>query len=238
MRSLWHLCLGGSPITALTWPLRWGAGQPHYSECWWSPDSVPGLLWPPAWRLVTTGRLLIWCCDIAAFPHGLHKVGVGNLIAAHYMSLVVVVQFLSCVWLFVTPWTAAHQASCPSLSPGICSNSFHWVGDAIQPSYPLLSPSPPSLSLSSTRALQWVSSSHQVVKLLYLQLQHQSFQWICRVYWQLWFTTAPYSAFSAITLVEEFRHLLTDQRGWTAKLPTWPLLAWVEWARVLSVMFD
>ena len=113
----------------------------------------------------------------------------------------------------------------------------HWVGDAIQPSYPLSSPSPPSLSLSSTRALHWVSSSHYVGKLLDLQLQHQSFQWICRVYWQLWFTTAPHSAFSAITLVEEFRHLLTDQRGWTPKPPTWPLLAWVEWARVLSVMF-
>ena len=109
----------GSLITALTWPLRWGAGQPHYSGCWWSPDSVPGLLWPPAWRLVTTGRLLTWCCDIAGFPHGLHKVGVGDLIAAHYMPLVVV-QLLSCVWLFVTPWTAAHQASSPSLSPGIC----------------------------------------------------------------------------------------------------------------------
>ena len=114
----------------------------------------------------------------------------------------------------------------------------HWVSDAIQPSYPLSSPSPPSLSLSSTRAFQWVSSLHQVVKLLDLQLQHQSFQWICRVYWQLWFTTAPYSAFSAITLVEEFGHLLTDQRGWTYKLPSWSLLAWVEWARVLSVMFD
>ena len=36
----------------------------------------------------------------------------------------VVVQSLSHVWLFVTPWTAAHQAySCPSPSPGACSNS-------------------------------------------------------------------------------------------------------------------
>ena len=31
---------------------------------------------------------------------------------------------------------------CPSLSPGVCSNSCHWVGDAIQPSHPLSSPSP------------------------------------------------------------------------------------------------
>ena len=33
------------------------------------------------------------------------------------------VQSLSCVWLFATPWTAAHQASCPSPTPKPCSNS-------------------------------------------------------------------------------------------------------------------
>ena len=33
------------------------------------------------------------------------------------------VQSLSHVWLFVTPWTAAHQASCPSPLPVACSNS-------------------------------------------------------------------------------------------------------------------
>ena len=36
---------------------------------------------------------------------------------------VVVVQLPSCVWLFATPWTAAHQTSCPSLYPRVCSNS-------------------------------------------------------------------------------------------------------------------
>ena len=52
----------------------------------------------------------------------------------------------------------------------------HWVGDAIQPSRPLLSPSPPALNLSQNQGLyQWVNSSHQVVKVLELQLQHQSY---------------------------------------------------------------
>ena len=37
---------------------------------------------------------------------------------------------------------------CPSPSPEACSNSFHWVADAIQPSHPLPSPSPPALNLS------------------------------------------------------------------------------------------
>jgi len=50
----------------------------------------------------------------------------------------------------------------------------HQVGDAIQPSHPLLSPSPPAFNLSQHQGLfQWVSSLHQVAKVLELQLQHQ-----------------------------------------------------------------
>ena len=57
----------------------------------------------------------------------------------------------------------------------------HWVGDAIQPSHPLSSPSPPALNLSQHQGLfQWVSSSHQVAKVSEFQLQHQSFQQIFR----------------------------------------------------------
>ena len=53
------------------------------------------------------------------------------------------------------------------------------VSNAIQPSHPLSLPSPPALSLSLLQGLfQWVISSHQVAKVLKLQLQHQSFQWI------------------------------------------------------------
>ena len=54
----------------------------------------------------------------------------------------------------------------------------HWGGDAIQPSRPLLSPSPLTFNFSQYQGLfQWVSSSHQVAKVLEFQLQHQSFQW-------------------------------------------------------------
>ena len=57
----------------------------------------------------------------------------------------------------------------------------HWVGDAIQPSHPLLSPSSPAFNLFQHQGLfQWVSSSHQVAKVLECQLQHQSFQWTPR----------------------------------------------------------
>ena len=57
----------------------------------------------------------------------------------------------------------------------------HRVSDAIQPSHPLSSPSPPALILSQHQGLfKQVSSSHQVAKILEFQLQHQSFQWTPR----------------------------------------------------------
>ena len=56
------------------------------------------------------------------------------------------------------------------------------VHDANQPSYPLLSPSPLALNLSQHQGpFQWIGSSHQVAKVLKLQLHHQSFQWIFSV---------------------------------------------------------
>jgi len=52
----------------------------------------------------------------------------------------------------------------------------HWAGDAIQPSHPLSSPSPPAFNFSQHQGLfQWVRSSHQVAKILEFQLQYQSY---------------------------------------------------------------
>ena len=65
---------------------------------------------------------------------------------------------------------------CLSPTPGVYSTHVHWVGDAIQSSHPLSSPSPPAPNPSQHQGLfQWVSSSHQVAKVLAFQLQHQSF---------------------------------------------------------------
>ena len=65
--------------------------------------------------------------------------------------------------------------------PEFTQTHVHWVGDAIQPSLPLSSPSPTALNLSQHQGLlKWVSSSHQVAKVLEFQLQHQSFQWTPR----------------------------------------------------------
>ena len=65
--------------------------------------------------------------------------------------------------------------------PELAQTDVHRVSDDIQPSYPLSSPSLPAFSLSQHQGFfQWVSSSHQVGKILDFQLQHQSFQWIFR----------------------------------------------------------
>ena len=61
--------------------------------------------------------------------------------------------------------------------PEFPQTHVHWVGDAIQPSHPLSSPSPPALNPSQHQSLfQWVNSSHEVAKVLEFQLRHQSFQ--------------------------------------------------------------
>ena len=89
------------------------------------------------------------------------------------------VQSLSHVRLFATPWTAARQASLSITSSWSLLKLMSI--DSVMPSNhlilcrPLL---PPSI-FPRIRGF-WVSSSHQVAKLLELRLQHQSFQWIFR----------------------------------------------------------
>ena len=65
---------------------------------------------------------------------------------------------------------------------GFAPTHVHQVGDAIQPSHPLSSPCPLAFNLSQHQGLfQWVSSSHLLARVLELQFQHESFQWIIRV---------------------------------------------------------
>ena len=95
-------------------------------------------------------------------------------------------------------WVVSYQfssvaQSCPTLcdpmnrsTPGLpvhhqlsesTQTHVHQVGDAIQPSHPLSSPSPPALNPSHHQGLfQWVNSSHEVAKVLEFQLEHHSFQ--------------------------------------------------------------
>ena len=83
---------------------------------------------------------------------------------------------------------------CPSPAPGACHAHVYRVSDAIQPSHPLSSSSPPAFTLFQHQDLfQWVSSSHQVAKVL--ELQHLSFQWVVRTDflqdWLIWSPCSP-----------------------------------------------
>ena len=121
------------------------------------------------------------------------------------------------------PWLSQFSSvaqSCPTLcgpmncsTPGLpvhhqppesTQTHVYWVGDAIQPSHPLLSPSPPALNLSQHQGLfKWVSSSHQVAKVLDFQLQHQSFhlQLFTYMEWSLHVTfKCPRNRISLISL--------------------------------------
>jgi len=73
------------------------------------------------------------------------------------------VQSLSRVQVFVTPWTAARQASLSTINSqsllkltsieSVMPSNHHRVGDAIQPSHPVSSPSPPAFNLSQHQGL-------------------------------------------------------------------------------------
>ena len=109
------------------------------------------------------------------------------------------VQSLSHVWRFVTPWTAACQASLSiTNSRELAQTHVHWVAGTIQLSHPLSSTFPPAFNFAQHQGLfQWVISSYQVAKVLelQLQLQLQSFQWIFRTDilwdWLIWSPCSP-----------------------------------------------
>ena len=96
------------------------------------------------------------------------------------------------------PWTAARQASLSITNSRSLLNQthVHRVGDAIQPSHLLLSPSPPAFNLSQHQGLfKWVSSSHQVAK-----------------YWSFSFSISPSSEYSGlISFMMDWLDLLAVQ---------------------------
>ena len=76
-----------------------------------------------------------------------------EVVSLTYWSFAVLVQLLSHVLLFTTPWTAAHQASLSfTTSSSLLKTYVCWVNDAIQLSCPLWSPSLPALSLSQDQS--------------------------------------------------------------------------------------
>ena len=104
--------------------------------------------------------------------------GVTSAISSQCLSSI---QFSSVTQLCLTLCDPMNHST-PSLPvqhqlPEFTETYVQWVSDAIQPSHPLLPPSPPAPNPSQHQSLfQWVNSSHEVAKVLEFQLQHQSFQ--------------------------------------------------------------
>ena len=167
----------------------------------WSPDNSLDLLLHNLFPLLRMGEELtvgwkeVWSFRDRHFLgpsdfSGCRKVGVGRgqvTIRNHYyVNITGKLPSVSSVtqsWLtFCDPM----DCSTPDFPvhhelPELAQTHIHWVGDALQSSHPLSSPSPPAFNLSQYQGLfKWVSSSHQVAKVLELQLKYQYFQWIFR----------------------------------------------------------
>ena len=127
------------------------------------------------WTENVPGQVSLWNDPRNIRIRSSQKIFTGIWMSLH---LFVVVQPFSLAWLFATLWTLGF----PVLHhlPEFAQTYVHWVGDVIQPSHPLSFPSP-AFNLSQFQGLfKWVSSLHQVAKVLEFQFQHQSFQWIFR----------------------------------------------------------
>ena len=94
----------------------------------------------------------------------------------------------------------------PHHVPELAQVHVHCIGDAVRPSHPLTPSSPSALNLSQHQGLfQWIVCSHQMTKILELQAQHQTLQWIFRVDlpqdWLVWSPCCPsdFQVFSSTT---------------------------------------
>ena len=170
MREAW--------VQFLSWKFPWRRnGNPLQYSCLESPMDK-GAWWATVHEITRVGH------NLALSSWGNRTWRWNEVVFLTYWAFAVLVQLLSHVWLFMTPWTAAHQATLSfTTSCSLIKTYVHWVNDAIQLSHPLWFPFLPALNLSQDQGLfQWVGSLHQVAKVLelQLQLQHQSFQWIFR----------------------------------------------------------
>ena len=109
--------------------------------------------------------------------------------------------------------------------PSECAQvHVHWIGDAIQPSNPLMPSSPFTLNLCQHQGLfQWVNCSHPVTKVLELQLQYLSFQWVFRVDfpedWLVWSPSCPRDSQASSPVPHQFFGSLPSKRvAWSTEV--------------------
>ena len=124
---------------------------------------------------------------------------------------------LSHVWLFATSGTAIHQAPLSfTISQSLLkfmSSGLVILSNHLRLSYSLLLWLSIFLSIS---LFQWVGFLHQVAKVLELQLQHQSFQWIFRVDllkdWLVWYPRSPRDSQDS-SLAPQFKSINSSALG-------------------------
>ena len=155
-----------------------------------------------------------------------------------------------------TPWTATHQASL-SPSPRTCPSSCPlpwWCHPAISSSVTLFCY---AFDLSQHQGLfQWVGSSHQVAKVLELQLQHQFFQWVFRVDflkdWLVWspccprdsqetYPTPQFENMNSLVLSLLYGPTLTSHGSWYCTGITGKTIAlriWTLVTKTMSLLFN
>ena len=154
----------------------------HSSIVAWRIPGV-GAWWAAIYRVAQSRTRLTWLSSSKEEPRFCPKTALLFLDCSTLVSVsppfpdqqLFSVQSVQSLRLFVTPWTAACQAS---LFITNSQTHAHWVDDAIQPSHPLLSPSPAFNLFQHQGLFKWVSSLHQVAKVL--EFQHQSFKRIFR----------------------------------------------------------
>ena len=123
--------------------------------------------WNFFFDLCWSQKFVVWYCDLW---------GISHIFSFQFSSVSQSCPTLCNPVNHSTPGLPVHHQL-----PDSTQTHVHWVSDAIQPSFPLSSPSPPALSLSQYQGLfKWVSWSYKVAKVLEFQLQHQSFQWTPR----------------------------------------------------------
>ena len=154
----------------LNWSLTRGTGLPlHQSGPFLDLGSrVPWGTWLCRWRIPEQNEVYVLkegdqtqCSNsVSAIPYQFSSVAQSCLTLCDPMN-------------FSTPGLPAYHKL-----PEFTQTHAHRVGDAIQPSPPLSSPSPPAPNPSQHQGLfHGVNSLHEVAKVLEFQLQHQSFQW-------------------------------------------------------------
>ena len=144
-------------------------------------------------------------------------------------------------------WTVQLGCSMPGFHiqhqlPKLSQTHVYKVGDTIQSSHPLSPPSLPSVNISQHPGLfQWVSSSHQVTKVLEFQLQHQFFQWIFRTgflyQWLVWSPCNPRDSwvFSSAT-IWKLKFFSTQLQLWNPYMTTGKTIALTIWTFVSKGM--